>query len=217
VDIWDGDLFKGKSATKQQFLDKAGKYQVLHLAMHAHIDDQNPLYSKLVFQQQDSDEKTMLETYELYGLNLQAELVVLSACNTGSGQLRLGEGVMSLSRGFLFAGVPSIVMTGWEVHDKSGSELTERFYNYIKKGLDKDVAMQKAKIDYLKEANLLKSHPFFWASYMVVGDTAPVIAKSKPYNKIVLLLIAFVFVSLVIFSFKKYSIRKQKSSLNKLQ
>jgi hypothetical protein len=108
-------------------------------------------------------------------------------------------------------------MTGWEVHDKSGSELTERFYNYIKQGLDKDVAMQNAKIDYLKEANLLKSHPFFWASYMVVGDTAPVIAKSKPYNKIVLLLIAFVFVFLVIFFFKKYSIRKQKSSLNKLQ
>ena len=217
VDIWDGDLFKGKSATKQRFLDKAGKYQVLHLAMHAHIDDQNPLYSKLVFQQQDSDEKTMLETYELYGLNLQAELVVLSACNTGSGQLRLGEGVMSLSRGFLFAGVPSIVMTGWEVHDKSGSELTERFYNYIKQGLDKDVAMQKAKIDYLKEANLLKSHPFFWASYMVVGDTAPVIAKSKPYNKIVLLLIAFVFVSLLIYSYKRYSIRKQLRILNDSQ
>ena len=177
--IWHGDVLSGDAATKDNFLHKAKNYKVLHLAMHTIIDDMNPLYSRMIFQKETSGDREILETYELYSLQLQADLVVLSACNTGSGQLQLGEGIMSLSRGFLFAGVPSIVMTGWEVHDKSGSELTELFYNYLKQGLSKDVALQKAKIDYLNTSNMLKSHPFFWASYMVVGDTSPVGFQAK--------------------------------------
>lgn len=209
--IWHGDVLSRDAATKENFLRKAKNYKVLHLAMHTIIDDMNPLYSRMIFQKETSGDREILETYELYSLQLQADLVVLSACNTGSGQLQLGEGIMSLSRGFLFAGVPSIVMTGWEVHDKSGSELTELFYNYLKQGLSKDVALQKAKIDYLNTSNMLKSHPFFWASYMVVGDTSPVGFQAKSnlgkytLGAILLLLVLFLgWKKLVSFRQEKY-------------
>ncbi|MDO8899257.1 MAG: CHAT domain-containing protein, partial [Bacteroidales bacterium] len=115
-----------------------------------------------------------LDTYELYSLQLDASLVVLSACNTGSGQLRYGEGIMSLTRGFFYAGVPSIVMTSWEINDNSGALLMEYFYKYLKDGMPKDIALQKAKLDYLEQSNQLKSHPFFWAAYMVIGDVTPI-------------------------------------------
>lgn len=209
--IWHGDVLSGNAATKENFLSKARNYNVLHLAMHTIIDDMNPLYSRMIFQEQAANEKKLLETYELYSLQLKADLVVLSSCNTGTGQLQLGEGIISLSRGFLFAGVPSIVMTGWEVHDKSGSELTELFYNYLKQGYSKDVALQKAKIDYLSTSNMLKSHPFFWASYMVVGNTAPVNFHAK-YNLWKYTLVGFLLLLVLLLGVKKTALLSKKTN-----
>lgn len=208
--IWHGDVLSGNAATKENFLSKARNYNVLHLAMHTIIDDMNPLYSRMIFQEQAANEKKLLETYELYSLQLKADLVVLSSCNTGTGQLQLGEGIISLSRGFLFAGVPSIVMTGWEVHDKSGSELTELFYNYLKQGYSKDVALQKAKIDYLSTSNMLKSHPFFWASYMVVGNTAPVNFHAKS-NLWKYTLVGFLLLLVLLLGVKKTALLSKKN------
>ncbi|MCK9292025.1 MAG: CHAT domain-containing protein, partial [Bacteroidales bacterium] len=109
---------------------------------------------------------------------LNAAMAVLSACQTGVGKLREGEGVISLTRGFLYAGVPSIVMANWEVNDNAGAELMESFYTYLKKGYTRDKALQQAKIDYLESASMLKSHPFFWASYMLIGDNQVLDAKN---------------------------------------
>ncbi len=198
--FWKGDMLLASDATKGRFLSKAADYQLIHLAMHGLIDDENPLYSKLVFQPTHSVKESILETFELYSLKLNADLVVLSACNTGSGKLRLSEGIMSLSRGFLFAGVPSIVMTGWEVNDQSGNELTKKFYHFLQAGDSKDVALQKAKAGFLSESNMLKSHPFFWASYMVVGDNSPVVFSpgSKFSTKSILHFSILLFVLLVV-------------------
>jgi CHAT domain-containing protein len=104
-------------------------------------------------------------------------MVVLSACNTGAGQLAKGEGIMSLTRGFVYAGVPSIVMTNWEVNDETGSIIMGHFYDNLRNGDAKDVALQKAKIEYLTEANQLKSHPYFWSAYVLVGDSTPLVKK----------------------------------------
>jgi CHAT domain-containing protein/Tfp pilus assembly protein PilF len=206
--IWGGKIIRGEDATKANFLKNSGNFGLLHLAMHAVIDDDNPLYSRLIFQQ-NSNEKVdyELDTYELYSLRLNASLVVLSACNTGSGQLRFGEGIMSLTRGFFYAGVPSIVMTSWEVNDNSGAQIMESFYEYLKLGLPKDIALQKAKTDYLDNSNRLKAHPFFWASYMVIGDVAPL----KSNNKLMpsLIIISSIFLMVVIL----YVLWKRRKSL----
>jgi CHAT domain-containing protein/Tfp pilus assembly protein PilF len=171
----EGRELKGSDASKQNFISYANEFDVLHLAMHTQINDNNPLYSRLVFHPiSDSPDNFTLSTYELYNLKLNASLVVLSACNTGSGNLQQGEGIMSLSRGFIYSGVPSIVMTTWEVHDESGSRLMERFYYYLREGLGKDEALRLAKIDFLDNSNRLKAHPYFWSSYVLIGNPDPI-------------------------------------------
>ncbi len=174
-----GDILRGTEASKKNFLKYAPENDILHLAMHAQINEINPLYSKLFFHPvSDSVDHYALNTYELYGMELNAQLVVLSACNTGAGQLAQGEGVMSLTRGFIYAGAPSIVMTNWEVHDETGSYIMKHFYENLNKGYPKDYALQQAKVSFLREANQLKSHPYFWSAYILVGDASPLVDSS---------------------------------------
>ncbi|NET34653.1 MAG: CHAT domain-containing protein, partial [Cyanothece sp. SIO1E1] len=98
------------------------------------------------------------------------DLAVLSACNTGSGQLVKGDGVLSLSKGFVHAGCPSAVMSLWSVDDFSTSEIMIDFYDYLKKGYTKDEALRKAKLDFIASADKVKKHPFFWAAFVQMGD-----------------------------------------------
>lgn len=172
--VMKGDLFVDDLATEQNFKANAGKYDVLHLAMHTIIDDENPMYSKLVFTQtDDSLQDGLLNTHEIYNMNFNARMVVLSACNTGDGKLLKGEGVMSLARGFFYAGCPSIIMTLWTVEDQSGSNLMTYFYQFLSQGLNKDEALRSAKLKYLDQADPLKSHPYFWSGYVTMGDIEP--------------------------------------------
>lgn len=168
-------LFDQK-ATETYFKEHAGEFSILHLAMHTIIDNQNPLYSKLVFTlpEPGSADDGYLNTYELFGLHLPGQLAVLSACNTGSGKLERGEGIISLARGFFYAGIPSVVMTLWEIEDHSSANLMAMFYENLKIGLPNDIALQRAKIDYLEGAGKLLSHPYFWAGYVCIGKTDPV-------------------------------------------
>ncbi len=176
-----GDIIEGKNATEAMFKKLAPDYDILHLAMHTIIDDGNQMYSKLVFtlNSEDTLHDGFLNTYEIYNLDLNARMAVLSACNTGVGILQRGEGVMSLARGFIYAGVPGIVMTLWAVEDKSGVDIMTSFYSYIKEGLPKDQALRLSKLDYLESANNLKSHPYFWSAYVNIGDNSPILDKKN--------------------------------------
>ncbi|MBK7174075.1 MAG: CHAT domain-containing protein [Bacteroidales bacterium] len=173
--IFKSKVFEGDEATEGSFKKNARNYSILHLAMHTIINNNNPLYSKLVFfHNADSTEDGLLNTSELFGIQLNADLAVLSACNTGTGKLEQGEGIMSLSRGFFYAGVPSIIMTSWAVEDQSGAELMSSFYKYLAEGKPKNEALRLAKLDYLETSDQLKSHPHFWAAYMNIGDISPI-------------------------------------------
>jgi CHAT domain-containing protein/Flp pilus assembly protein TadD len=181
--IFNSSVFEDKQATEANFKAKAGNFGVLHLAMHTIINDENPLYSKLVFYQNDDKQNDgLLNTYELFNMDLNAQLAVLSACNTGAGLLRRGEGIISLARGFFYAGVPSIVMTLWSVEDYSGVELMTSFYSALSEGKTKDVALQQAKLNYLRNSDQLKAHPHFWAAYVNIGDTTPLLMSKKIHN-----------------------------------
>jgi CHAT domain-containing protein/tetratricopeptide (TPR) repeat protein len=178
-----------ENATETYFKDHAGKYGILHLAMHTIIDNENPMYSKLVFTPSDKDNKDdgYLNTYELFNLQLPGHLAVLSACNTGGGKLERGEGIISLARGFFYAGIPSVVMTLWEIEDHSSADLMALFYKNLKDNLPYDIALQKAKIDYLDNAGKLQSHPYFWAGYVNIGKTGPVgTGSGKTFKTLVL-------------------------------
>ncbi|MBN2484778.1 MAG: CHAT domain-containing protein [Bacteroidales bacterium] len=169
-----GRNITGKEATEKRFLEIAPFYDIIHLAMHTIIDDNNPLFSKLVFYsgKKNSDEG-LLTTNEIFGLRLKARLTVLSSCSTGEGEYRRGEGVLSLARGFFYAGCPSLVMTLWKVEDESGLTLMRYFYKYLRKGHSKPMALRMAKAEYLKTVPEEKQHPFYWSGYICIGNTAP--------------------------------------------
>lgn len=179
--IFNGAQQIGMDATETKFKSTATDYSILHFAMHTLINDEDPLASKLVFAlNDDSINDGFLNTYEIYNLELNAELAVLSACKTGAGKMSKGEGIMSLARGFLFAGVPGIVMTLWAVEDISGAEIIKSFYENLYAGQKKDMALRNAKLSYLSNSDPARSHPYFWAAYVQIGNnssiTLPVIS-----------------------------------------
>jgi len=181
IDICSGEMYLNDLATETVFKQLSEQYHILHLAMHTIIDDMNPLYSFLVFAKDDKDTLNdgYLNTYELFNMNFSGELAVLSACNTGTGKLEQGEGIMSLARGFIYSGIPSIVMTLWTVEDQPSANLITSFYKNIADGIPKAVAMNKAKRDFLKQAGPLEAHPYFWAGYVNIGDISPLSINAR--------------------------------------
>ncbi len=197
--IYHGTVYLKEKASESRFKRIAPDYDILHLAMHTVLDDQNPMESKLIFSSlNDSLNDGYLNTYEIYGLELQAQMVVLSACNTGRGVLHTGEGIMSLARGFIYAGVPSIVMTLWEVEDNSGASIMNLFYKNLKEGMSKNKALQRAKLTYLLNAPQHRAHPYFWAAYVDIGDTAPIKGSFLSVYGVYLLII-FLLIVVVLF------------------
>lgn len=200
-------VFLNENATEAKFKELAPDYNVLHLAMHTIMKDDNPLQSLLAFTTAESNdpgdtiEDNRLYAYEIYNLQLNADMTVLSSCSSGYGKMHRGEGMMSLARGFYYAGCPSIVMTLWQVSDKSSSELMTGFYKYLKKGKSKQEAMRLAKIDYLDTSDDLTSNPYFWSGFVVLGDNSPIYQKSGMayWLSIILVFIGI----LVFFQYKK--------------
>ena len=183
-DIVEGDIFVKEDATEGNFKETAEKFGIIHLATHAVIDDKQPMYSKLVFAKDESDttEDGYLNTYELYNMKLNAKLAVLSACNTGAGKVVRGEGIMSLARGFTYAGCPSVVMSLWPADDRSTSTIMKSFYEGLARGLPKDEALRSAKLEYINSADPAKASPFYWAGFVPIGDMNPIDLKPKSDN-----------------------------------
>lgn len=169
-----GQTFYDGRATKEQFLREYQQHEILHLATHARADEADPARSYIAFYPDRADHK--LFTSELYNLSLQnARLVVLSACETGMGQLHRSEGMLSLSRAFMYAGCPSIVTTLWNAHDESSAYLSKRLHQYLRQGFSTDKALQQAKLDYFEsEQSRAYDHPYYWAHFILIGDDAPV-------------------------------------------
>lgn len=208
--MFDGVVLKEENATEENFKILSDDFSILHLSMHTIIDDDNPMYSKLIFSEYSdtsSTEDGFLHTYELYNLQLKAQLAVLSACNTGKGRLHESEGVINLARGFTYAGVPSIVMTLWEVEDKAGAEIMLNFYDNLRKGLQKDEALRQAKMDYLKQKPQFRAHPYFWSAYVLIGNTDPIV---EPKWRTPALLAGFGFVLIVVVFALQNQRRRQK-------
>ena len=173
--VFKGDAYIGAEASESNFKIMAGNYKILHLAMHGWADDKNPLFSKLIFNSSnENNEDDQLTAAELYNLSLNADLTILGACNTGYGEIQNGEGIMSLSRGFAYAGCSSIIASLWNIPDESTASITKSFLTYCKEGLPKDEALRFAKLDYLAQAPDRLSVPFFWAGLILIGENSPI-------------------------------------------
>jgi CHAT domain-containing protein len=114
-----------------------------------------------------------LYAYELFGLQLDADMVVLSACETGTGKIAPGEGVLSMARAFRFAGARSVLMSLWKVDDAANASIMGDFYRLLGEGASKSEALRKAKLDYLDNSSAVSGQPFFWAAMVPMGEMAP--------------------------------------------
>lgn len=144
------------------------EYRIIHFACHGFIDDEDPQRSALVLAlDHDSYEDGFLQGREIGALNLQAELVVLSACHSASGSLKRGEGVLDLSRCFFQAGAKSVLASLWRINDRATAEFMKVFYSELVTGEEIALALRSAKLRLI-ESGL--AHPFFWAGFVLNGD-----------------------------------------------
>ena len=202
-ELLGGEIFVDGMATEAQFRESAPGGAVLHLASHAYLNDENPLYSRLILAPEKNSDGELF-AYEVLDLDLGAEMTILSACNTGSGQYKRGEGTMSLAKSFAYAGCPAIVMNHWEANDKGSLELIGNFLDGISEGLEKDVALQKAKLDYLSEANEVTSHPYFWSVMGLVGDHSSIELEGKGDSPWLLLILILGTLGMVYFGYRLF-------------
>jgi CHAT domain-containing protein len=169
-----GKVLSDTAATKTNFLQLSNHFSIVHLATHASVNNEDPMRSYIAFYPGNADYK--LYAREIYDLNLDSlQLIILSACETGSGQLIKGEGLMSLSRAFTYAGCPNIITSLWKAEDKATAFITGRLHYYLEKNLTKDLALQKAKLDFLHNPEIdprLKA-PSFWAHLIFIGNYEP--------------------------------------------
>ncbi len=193
-------------ATKSAFNSDAGQFDIIHLAMHTIMNDEDPMYSKMVFSTvNDSVDNRDLNIYEIYGIKLKARMVVLSSCNTGTGELHKGEGILSIARGFIYSGSQSVVMSLWEIEDRSGTEIIKSFYDNLKRGNSKGVALRRSRLEYLNRANQLRSHPYFWSTLIVYGDDSPLYYSLSVKLLFVLISSVVIFSVILYFRKRKYS------------
>ena len=189
-----GEIFIGEKATKLEFNKSNQKFPIIHLSTHASAGD---YYTPATIEFYNET----LYLPEIYGYNFNTDLLVLSACETGIGALIKGEGVLSLARGFSYAGVKNLIVSLWKVNDKATEKLMTGFYkNYV--NLDnKSLALQQSKLDYLKNEDIAvnKKSPYYWASFVYIGEIKPSSTTNFSYYCFLLVVLAVV---VIIFVYK---------------
>jgi CHAT domain-containing protein/tetratricopeptide (TPR) repeat protein len=181
--IFRGDVYLNNQATVSRFKQIAANYRILHIATHGIVDNVNPLHSKLVFSPvtNNREEDNALYYSDLFNLELNADLAVLSACNTGYGKNSEGEGIMALARGFMYSGVPSLVISLWSVEDESTALIMKNFYKYLKEGYSKDESLRLSKLDYLSTTDNVGASPYYWSGFVNIGNNHPLDLHTHRY------------------------------------
>lgn len=162
--------FIAGAASKANFIAQAGKYKYLHLATHSFVNEAQPNLSGIAFfppEDGASGDDGILYAGEIYNLELNADLVVLSSCESGLGKLVKGEGLMAMTRGFLYAGAANVMVSLWQVFDKHTSELMAEFYRQMLRGKSYAAALRAAKLQLIGDP--LTAFPGSWSSFVLIG------------------------------------------------
>src|SRR5213079_2181608 len=152
-------LFIGDKATQEVLKQEGPNSRTVHIATHGYFRQDNPMFSSIRLG------GSYLSLYELYHLKLPVELIVLSGCATGLNVIRPGDEVVGLVRGLLQAGAQSLVLSLWDVHDRSTKEFMIAFYTRLQQGLSKPLALQGAMIELRERC----PHPYYWAPFTLIG------------------------------------------------
>lgn len=174
-------VYTRSEATEERAKQEMGRYRILHFATHGVFDPNQPMYSGVLLTRPKGkgQEDGYLEAREIANMNLNADLAVLSACDTARGAVQEGEGILGLSWALFVAGCPSSLLTQWKVADDSTAELMKQFYAHLKQGKSKAAALRAAQLSLLRPQsqntqratrNMKWTHPFYWAPFVLVGD-----------------------------------------------
>lgn len=170
-DHFEHNAFYAQNATKHNFIKNISGASIIHIAAHATASD---IESENLIHFTPNGKNSTLSLTELYELNIPTDLVTLSACETSLGKSLKGEGILSMARGFAFAGSKSIVSSLWNMNDKSTSKLMIEFYENLSSGQSKDEALRQSKLSYIENtSSALQRHPYYWAGFVAVGDMSP--------------------------------------------
>ena len=179
-------LILREKATKNLFIESLNKYNIIHINSHAGYSKNSTPWLSFY------DQKVSLD--ELYTYKNNSNLVILDACKSGLGNQELGEGIMSLSRGFFYSGTSSVIASQWKENEKSSGAIFNEFYKNIKKGESKSQALHHAKLNYLQSSQLTQLSPYYWASLTLTGDAGIVPIKVEhSWVKTLVILLGFLF------------------------
>jgi CHAT domain-containing protein len=177
-------LFVGKSATESRFKEMAGEFQVLHLATHGYFNKLNPMFSGIRLEADEADDG-LLEVHEIFNLELDADLVTLSACETALGggffaEVPAGDEFVGLTRAFLTVGSDAVLATLWEVDDRSSVDLMKNFYErLVINGADNDKSAALATAQQQLRSVDAYRHPYYWAPFILIGNTGESVHPQK--------------------------------------
>jgi CHAT domain-containing protein len=174
-----GEAFLGDQANRAALLAEGARFGLLHFASHAQANPQEGDFSFILL----ADGQGGYDSFfvkDIYLLPLQAEMAVLSACETAVGTLYQGEGIISLARAFLYAGANSVVTTLWPINEQANNVLMQDFYGFLQQGHDKSAALRLAQLQQIERGGRGEAHPFYWAGFTPIGNMRPVYRASWP-------------------------------------
>ena len=210
--LFDGTSFLNENASKHLFTSNAKEHKIIHIGTHAESNNISPELSRLIFAKNVSDSistnDNSLYTYEIYNQNLSSNLAILTACETGKPTYQAGEGMISLAHAFNYAGSESILTSLWKIDETSSADIVMRFYKNISAGMAKDLALKRAKLDYISSARGRTANPQYWAGLILIGDTSPIdlkVSSSNTWYWVIGILLLLFLVLLVVTRSKKPS------------
>jgi CHAT domain-containing protein len=203
-------VFLESESTAANFREIAGKSRILHIATHSRVNNDNPLFSSFYMYNGESGSHSdkngsdnpggIIHAYELFDLNLNADLIFLSSCESGSGGYLQGTGILGFSRAFSYAGARSLTMNLWPIRDQTAAEIAIRFYEGLNMGKSKAEALRTAQISYLNHNN---SDPYLWGAFVHYGDIDPIIIDKDNYQLAFFITIFFIIGSILLYKFNK--------------
>ncbi|MEM6686660.1 MAG: CHAT domain-containing protein [Bacteroidota bacterium] len=198
AELMQGTSWIQEEATKTNFITQAMRSKSIHLATHALVNIENPDTSSLIFTKSNDNLSNLLRLDEIYNHTFAADMITLSACNTGFGKYHKGEGLQSLARAFNFANIPSVTATLWSIPDAASAKIMKLYYTYLQDGFPKHVALQKAQISYAENDEISSPAsrlPFYWSAWTHIGDATSVSFKQKKgFSSYVILLFFLVYI-----------------------
>ena len=176
---YDGKIWRGSDAKKTAFINSIPNANLIHVASHANASTIESPWIGF------NDARLFLE--EIYLIPNNASLVFLSGCNTTIGKQEIGEGVMSLARGFFYSGAQSVVSSLWEIDDEATAIIVQEFYKNLSQGALKSEALHHAKLSYLETNELSNSSPHYWASLILLGQDDTLVDHATPRTGMILI------------------------------